>query len=83
MMMEIDANAVSDFLSQHEVAEPVMIKRQGVPHAVMIPYEIFQAMHRDNRRALRVEELTDEDMEAIFNSRPPTEHNQYNDETEE
>ncbi len=37
MMMEINANAVSDFLSQHEVAEPIMIKRQGVPHAVMIP----------------------------------------------
>ncbi|WP_177421030.1 hypothetical protein [endosymbiont of Lamellibrachia barhami] len=59
-----------------------MTKRQGVPHAVMIPKK-SSAMHRDNRRALRVEELTEEDLEAIFNSRPPTERNQYNDESED
>jgi len=82
MMIEINANAVSDFLSQHEVVEPIMIKRQGIPHAVMIPYEIYQAMHRESRKVVRVEELSDEEIKATSKSRPPTEHNQYNDESE-
>jgi PHD/YefM family antitoxin component YafN of YafNO toxin-antitoxin module len=78
MMTEIDANAVTDFLSQHEVDEPIVIKRQGTPHAVMIPYDIFHAMHRENRQALRVDELTDEDIEAILDSKPPTGHGRSN-----
>jgi predicted nucleic acid-binding protein len=83
MMVEIDASAVTDFLSQHEVEEPIVIKRQGAPHAVMIPYEIFQAMHRENRRAVRVDELTDEEIEGILNSKPSAESYQYNDELDD
>lgn len=79
-MIEIEASAVSDFLSQHEVDEPIVINRQSAPHAVMIPYELFQAMHRANRQVLRVSELTEEDMKAIFNSKPPDDNAQYNDE---
>ncbi|HED19735.1 MAG TPA: hypothetical protein ENI74_09575 [Gammaproteobacteria bacterium] len=48
-----------------------MIKRWGTPHAVMIPYDIFHAMRKENRQALRVDELTDEDIEAILDSHPP------------
>ena len=82
-MIKIDANAVSDFLLQHEVDEPIVIRRQGEPHAVMVPYEIFQVMHRNNRRAVRVEELTDEDIEAIINSEPSAESYKYNDELDD
>ena len=54
MMIKIDAAAVTDFLSQHEVDEPIVINRQGTPHAVMVPYEIFQIMHRNNRRSMSI-----------------------------
>ncbi|MDB4516974.1 hypothetical protein N9089_05175 [Crocinitomicaceae bacterium] len=82
-MIVIDATMVSDFLFQNEVIEPITIKRQGVPHAVMIPYDIFEAMHRENRRAMRAGELTDEEVEDIRNSKPPAEHDHYNDELDD
>ena len=82
-MIVIDATMVSDFLFQHEVSKPITIKRQGVPHAVMIPYDIFGAMHRENRRAMNVDELTDQEIEDIHNSKPPAEHDQYNDELDD
>ena len=46
---------------------------------MMVPCDIFHAMHKENRQALRVDELTDEDIEAILNSRPPTGHGRHND----
>ena len=83
MMIKIDAKAVADFLLQHEVDEPIVIKRQGAPHAAMIPCEIFQVMHRQNRKMVRVEELTDEEVEAILNSKPSAESYKYNDELDD
>jgi len=74
MMIEIEASAVSDFLSRHEVDEPIVINRQNAPHAVMIPYELFQVMHAENRQVLGVDELTNGDLEAIHNSKPPAGH---------
>jgi PHD/YefM family antitoxin component YafN of YafNO toxin-antitoxin module len=66
--MEINAKAVSDFLERHAVEESIVIKRHGKPHAVMIPYEIFQAMRKESRKAILVEDLTEEDMKHITNS---------------
>ena len=83
MMIRIDANAVSDFLLQHDVDEPIVIKRNGEPHAVMIPYEIFQMMHKESRKAVRVEDLTDEEIEGILNSKPSAESYKYNDELDD
>jgi hypothetical protein len=83
MMLKIDANAVSGFLLQQELVEPVVINRQGEPHAVMIPYEIFREMHKNSRQALGAGELTDEDIEAIINSKPSPESSKYNDELED
>ena len=83
MLIKIDASAVSEFLMQHEVNEPIVIKRLNEPHAVMLPYVIFQEMHRNNRRAVRVEALTDQDIEAMINSMPSAESFKYNDELDD
>ena len=82
-MEEIDAGDVSGYLAEHEVLDPVRIMRNGQPHAVMIPYEIFQIMHRNNRRAVRTEDLTDEDIEAIINAEVPDELKKYDHEMDD
>ncbi|PUB73887.1 MAG: hypothetical protein DBO99_19725 [gamma proteobacterium symbiont of Ctena orbiculata] len=83
MIRRIDANTVSDFLIEHEVTEPIMIERQGVPHAVMVPYEVFRIMHRQNRRAMQVGELTKDEIQDIVDSKPSSDSNKYNDELDD
>ncbi|HHJ15590.1 MAG TPA: hypothetical protein ENJ80_02720 [Gammaproteobacteria bacterium] len=79
-MTTIDAADISDFLDTHEVIEPVTIARHGQPLAMIIPYDLYQEWRRHNPRALRAEELSNEDMAAIQNSPVPEEHGEYNDE---
>ena len=66
--MEFETSDVSDVLSQYEVDMPIVIDRQAVPHAVMIPCELFQAMHKDNRQVLLVDELTGKGLKTIRNT---------------
>ena len=82
-MQAIDSVEVQDYLLENDVTEPVTIKRNGHPLAVMIPYELYRAMHRDSRRVLRTVDLSEEDLEAILNSAPPDEHAKYDDELED
>ena len=69
-MIKIDANRVSEYLSRNQVDEPVLSKRLDEPLAVMISYETYKVMHRENRTALRADELSDDDIKAIRSSRP-------------
>ena len=78
MVIKIDSSKVSDYLLQNEVSEPIVVKRQGVPHAVMIPYENFQVRRRENQRVVRVDELTVEEIEGIINSKPSAKSDKYN-----
>ena len=82
-MKTLDANELSAWLRDHDVEEAVTVEKGGVAHAVMIPYALFQAMHRGNRTALRAAELGDEDLEAIRNSAPPADSARYDDELDD
>ena len=83
MVIKIDSNAVSDYLLQHEVSEPVVIKRLGLPHAVMIPYENFELRRTENQRMLSVDELTVEEIESIINDKLSAKSYKHNDEFDE
>lgn len=68
MSQDLDIVEVNDYLAKHDVEEPVTILKHGQPHAVMMPYELFLALQKSNRRALHVSELSDADINAILNS---------------
>ncbi len=82
-MQELDAADVSVWLHDNAVTETVTIKKNGNPHAVLIPYALFEVMHRNNRTVLRTDELTEEDLDAIRNSTPPEETRQFDDELDD
>ena len=70
-MHELDAADVSAWLLETEATEVVRVNKNGEPQAVILPYELYEAMHRSNRTSLRAGELDDEDLEVIRNSSPP------------
>jgi len=82
-MQELDAAAVSVWLHDNAVIEAVTIKKNGSPHAVLIPYALFEIMHRNNRSVLRADELTEQDLDAIWKSTPPDETRQFDDELDD
>lgn len=65
---EIDVVDIYDYLAKHDVEEPVTILKDGRPHAVVIPYELYATLQKSNRQALHISELSDADMNAILNS---------------
>ena len=77
MSQKIDMIDVYEFLLKHDVDEPVTIVKHGEPHAVILPYEIFEAMRKNTRRALHVSELTKEELDAILTAEIPEELKQF------
>lgn len=65
---EIDVVDIYDYLAKNAVEEPVTILKDGQPHAVVIPYELYATLQKSNRQALHISELSDADMNAILNS---------------
>ena len=79
-MKSIKAEALSDFLKTNDIDTPVAIERDGVYHAVMIPFELYQATHKAMRQAVRAEDLTDDQMRIIRESEAAPECAKYDDE---
>lgn len=55
-------------------AEPVAITRQGREELVLLSMEEYRRLKRRDREALLVEELSDEDLEAIGKAEVPAEY---------
>lgn len=82
-MQSIKADALSDFLKTNPIDRPIAIERDGDCHAVMIPFEMYQATHKAIRQAVRAEDLTDEQMRIILESEAAPECAKYDDEMKE
>lgn len=79
MAQKIDFVDLYDFMLNNEVTEPVTVLREGAPLAVLVPYDIFEAMNK-KKRAIPVEALSDDDLKAIMNADIPEELKQFDDE---
>jgi len=56
------------------LSEPVFVTRNGRERTVLISVEEYTRLKRRDREALRVEELSAEELEAISSSEMATEH---------
>jgi len=56
------------------LSEPVFVTRNGRERTVLISVEEYTRLKRRDREALRVEELSAEELEAIARSEMATEH---------
>jgi len=54
-----------DGLLDEDWFEPIAITRNGEQRMVIVPAEIFHAMHKATRRAIRVEDLSDAAKKAL------------------
>lgn len=65
-----------DFARWHHraVGEPVQITKDGEESAYLVSAEMFRQLWSCYRRAVRVENLTEEEMELIRNAEIPPEH---------
>ncbi len=59
------------------LTQPVAVTRNGRERTVMISTEEYQRLKRRDRRVLRLEDFTDEMIEAIEKAEPPEEASQY------
>jgi PHD/YefM family antitoxin component YafN of YafNO toxin-antitoxin module len=80
MTEKIDFVDLYDFLLKNDVSESLIIEKHGKPHAVMIPYELFEILRNQNRQAMHISELSDEDMNTILSSEIPEELKQFDEE---
>lgn len=80
MTEKIDFVDLYDFMLKNDVSESVIIEKHGKPHAVMIPYELFQILRDQNRKAMHISELSEDDMNTLLNAEIPEELKQYDDE---
>jgi PHD/YefM family antitoxin component YafN of YafNO toxin-antitoxin module len=83
MATEIDFVDLYEFLLKNDVSEPVVVRKNGEKHAVMIPYEIYEAMRKNSRKALRTGELSPKERALFSRSKAPESSKQYNDEVED
>jgi prevent-host-death family protein len=65
------------------LTQPVWITRNGRDRLVVLSAEEYRRLKRRDRVALRVEELTDEELEAIGRAEVPAEFNHLDAELEE
>lgn len=82
-MRELDTSDIASYITNNDIIEPVLIKQQGKPVSVILSCEHYISVRNNNRQVLRVDELSDEDINAIRTSAPPATHDQYNDELDE
>lgn len=64
------------------LTRPVTITRNGRDRTVMISAEEYERLKRRDREALRIEDFTDEDLEAIAAAEAPAESAAFNNEFE-
>ena len=62
--------------------EPVVVTRNGRDRVVVLAAEEYYRLKRRDREVLRVEDLTQEDLEAIAQARPPAESAKFDHEVE-
>lgn len=65
-------------LSDKALQEPVTITRNGRERLVLISTEEYGRLRASYRRAIRVEDLSDEEMEEIYQSRMSEEYDYLN-----
>jgi len=59
------------------LTQPVAVTRNGRERTVMISTEEYNRLKRRDRQVLRLEDFTDEMIEAIEKAEPPGEASQY------
>jgi prevent-host-death family protein len=63
-----------DILSDRALTEPLTITRNGQDRLVLLSVEEYERLKRRDRRVVRLEEFTDEEMALIANADVPAEH---------
>lgn len=82
-MRELETADIANYIANNGIIEPVLIKQQSKPAAILLSCEHYLSIQNNNRQALRADELSDQDLNAIRTSSPPAMHDQYNDELDE
>lgn len=78
--------ATADFIKNYgtladkALSEPVTITKNGRDRLVMISAEEYARLKRRDRRVVRLEQFTDEEMALIAEAEVPTEHSHLDDE---
>lgn len=67
-------------LSDKALQEPVTITRNGRERLVLLSSEEYERMRRRDRRVIRIEDLSDEEMDEIMQQRVPEEYDHLNEE---
>jgi PHD/YefM family antitoxin component YafN of YafNO toxin-antitoxin module len=67
-------------LTDKALQEPVTITRNGRDRLVLLSSEEYDRLRRSDRRAIRIEDLSDEEMEEIYQSKMSEEFQYLNDE---
>jgi len=60
-----------DALLSVEYFPPVAVMHNGQPRLVVLPIGAYRCMHRASRKVVRVEDMTEQDIEEIANSEMP------------
>jgi prevent-host-death family protein len=63
-----------DILSDKALTEPVTITSEGRDRLVLLSIEEYERLKRRDRRVVRLEDFTDEEMALIADSEVPAEH---------
>jgi PHD/YefM family antitoxin component YafN of YafNO toxin-antitoxin module len=61
-------------LADRALVEPVTVTRNGRDRLVVISAEEYARLKRCDRRVVRTEDLTEEEIEMIARAEPPAEH---------
>ena len=64
------------------LTEPLTVTRNGREKIVVLSAEEYHRLKRRDRKVLRVEELSVEDLEAIANATPPAEAAEFDHEVD-
>jgi prevent-host-death family protein len=67
-------------LADQALAEPVRITKHGRDRLVMVSAAEYDRLKRRDRRVVRIEDLTDEELELIAQAEIPSEYAHLNDE---
>ena len=67
-------------LADKALQEPVTITRNGRDRLVLISSEEYERMRRRDRRVVRTEDLSDEEMDEILRQEVPAEYDYLNEE---
>jgi len=63
-----------DALSERALTEPLTITRNGRDRLVLLSVEEYERLRRRDRRVVRLEDFTDEEMALIADAEVPTEY---------